>query len=120
MEIISLLGVILDRVAFGEDLSWDSNEDLSLVDIDLPTFRKHYLLEYAESLLELDDVSDVEWNECKEIKITFKDKKISRVSLGTEVHDVESCINRYVKRWGIEDVYTSLCLKIITLLSTKS
>lgn len=34
MEIITLLGVILDRVAFSDDLSWDSED--STVSVTLP------------------------------------------------------------------------------------
>lgn len=117
MEIITLLGVILDRVAFSDDLSWDSED--STVSVTLPACMD--IDTYAESLLENGDYVELERSlDYHSIKIIFENKRISEVHFGNEVHNVRDCVDRYVRDWHIEDVYVALCLKIITLLTARS
>lgn len=117
MEIITLLGVILDRLAFPNDLSWECNEDSS---ISITLEATPELQNYAESLLENDDYIEIERDDYDFIRVVFENKRISKVCFGNEVHNAKECIERYVNEWQIEDIYIIMCLKIITLLMAQN
>lgn len=118
MEIITLLGMILENVAnstnlpsYAKDFSWDYIENLS-IRVDLESTPE--IGDCAESLLEVGDC--VKTKSYDLISIVFENKRVSKVYFENEEHDVKDCIDRYVRCRDIEDVYILMCYKIIAFL----
>lgn len=114
MEIISLLGAILDLAATNR-IAWDLDDGNSgaylvhLTEQEVPGL-KHI----AESLLEVDEeVANGNYND---ITVVFENERISKVLYGKEEHDVKENVNNYVKDFGIKGIYVVMCAKILEFL----
>lgn len=112
MDIITLLGVILDKMAFEDDVEHYYDIGNSKV---VTIYATPEIKEYAESLLDNGDYIEVERDEYDTITVSFVDNHIDEVYYGKEKHNVEHCINNYVVRWHINDIYEIMCSKILSL-----
>lgn len=117
MEIVSLLGAILDRMAFEQDVDWDYDCDVYSITIKATSEIK----DYAESLIdECTDSININRNEYDYITMTLKNNRINKVCYGNEEHDVRDTVDRYVNDWDLEDIYSAMCRKIMNLLYTQN
>lgn len=117
MEIVSLLGAILDRMAFEQDVDWDYDCGVCSITIKATSEMK----DYAESLIdECTDSININRNEYDYITMTLENNRINKVCYGNEEHDVRDNIDRYVNDWNLEDIYSAMCRKIIYLLPSQS
>lgn len=116
MEIVSLLGAILDRMAFEKNVDWDYDCDSINITIKATSEMK----DYAESLIdECTDCININRNEYDYITIILKSNRINKVCYGNEEHDVRDTVDRYVNDWDLEDIYSAMCRKIMNLLYTQ-
>lgn len=117
MEIVSLLGVILDRMAFEQDVDWDYDCDVVCITIKATSEMK----DYAESLIdECTDYINISRSQYDYITVALKNNRINKVCYGNEEHDVRDDIDRYVNDWDLEDIYSAMCRKIMNLLYTQN
>jgi len=117
MEIVSLLGAILDRMAFEQDVDWDYDCD----SINIIVKATSEIKDYAESLIdECTDSININRNQYDYITMTLKNNRIKKVCYGNEEHDVRDDIDRYVNDWDLEDIYSAMCRKIMNLLYTQN
>lgn len=117
MEIVSLLGVILDRMAFEKNVDWNYNYD----SINIIVKATSEIKDYAESLIdECTDYININRNEYDYITIILKSNRINKVCYGNEEHDVRDTVDRYVNDWNLEDIYSAMIRKIIYLLPSQS
>lgn len=114
MEIISLLGAILDLAAANR-IAWDLDDGNSgtylvhLTEQEVPGL-KHI----TESLLEGDE--EVDNGNYNDVTVVFENERISKVLYGKEEHDVKENVNSYVKDFGIKVIYVAMCAKILEFL----
>lgn len=117
MEIVSLLGAILDRMAFEKNVDWNYDYD----SINIIVKATSEMKDYAESLIdECTDYININRNEYDYITIILKSNRINKVCYGNEEHDVRDTVDRYVNDWNLEDIYSAMCRKIIYLLPSQS
>lgn len=114
MEIISLLGAILDLAATN-GIAWDLDDSNSgTYQVHLTEWEVPGLKHIAESLLEVDEeVCNDNYND---VTVVFENERISKVLYGKEEHDVEENVNSYVKDFGIKVIYVAMCAKILEFL----
>lgn len=116
MEIISLLGAILDLAAKPYAITWDFDCDNSnIYQVYLTEFEVLDLKHITESLLEVDDeIANTNYNA---VVVVFENGRISKVRYGKEEHDVKECIDCYVRDFDLDVIYVAMCAKVLSLLN---
>lgn len=115
MEIISLLGAILDLAAKPYTITWDFDCDNSnIYQVYLTEFEVLDLKHITESLLEVDDeIANTNYNA---VVVVFENGRISKVRYGKEEHDVKENVDCYVRDFGIKVIYVTMCTTILDFL----
>lgn len=117
MEIISLLGAILDLAATNR-IAWDLDDGNSGIYLVRLTEREVLDLKHiTESLLEVDEeVCNGNYND---VTVVFENGRISKVIYGKEEHDVKENVDCYVRDFGIKVIYVAMCAKILGFLDSE-
>lgn len=115
MEILTLLGAILDIAAKPYAITWDFDCDNSnIYQVYLTEFEVLDLKHIAESLLEVDDeIANTNYNA---VVVVFENGRVSKVLYGDEEHNVRKCVDCYVKDFDLEVIYTAMCANVLSLL----
>lgn len=117
MDLIKMLGTIVDRMTFARDVSWGYDTDSSVwIELDATSTTKRF----AENCLEVWD--EVENEDYEYVLMTFdsESKDLTKISYGEEQHSVRELVSRYVKEHKISKCYHALCENIFDLLKEQN